>query len=84
VIWSNSSRIFSSPISPSFPTPASYSGEFRVRVRVPGLGLGVSGGGDAVPAGPRGRSSGGRPARRRPAVGGAASRWPALKALPDL
>jgi hypothetical protein len=29
-------RIFSSPISPSSPTPASYSGEFRVRVRFRG------------------------------------------------
>jgi hypothetical protein len=56
-------RIFSSPNSPSSPTPASYSGEFRVRVRVSGLGFGVSGGGAAVPTGPRGRAGGGRPAR---------------------
>jgi hypothetical protein len=55
-------RIFSSQISPSSPTLASYSGEFRLRVRVPGLGFGVSEGGAAVPAGPRGRAGGGRPA----------------------
>jgi hypothetical protein len=59
-------RFFSSPISPSSPTPASYSGEFRVRVRVPGLGFGVSGVGLLFPldleGGPAaaGRPGGGR------------------------